>query len=81
MKWGILKFGSVPMFLYAAINFVNQTAFSSKHVSTFLPRNNDVISHLRHSYAKGTFCVTRLIFTVAKRYFGTINVTAGIISL
>ena len=57
----ILKFDSVPMFLHATRNFVNQTAFSSKHVSTFLTRKYDVISQLRHSYAKDPFCVTRLI--------------------
>ena len=31
----ILKLITVPMFLHAVTNFVNQKAFSSKHVSTF----------------------------------------------
>ena len=58
----ILKLFTVPMFLHAVTNFVNQKSFSSKHVSTFLPRKYDVISQLRHSYAKSPFCVARLIY-------------------
>ena len=66
----ILKFYTVPMFLHAVRNFVNQKAFSSQHVSIFLPRKYDVISQLRHSYAKGPFCVARLshVFTYMKKY-------------
>ena len=45
------------MVLHAVRNFVNQKAFSCKHVSTLY----DVISQLRHNYAKGPFCVTWLI--------------------
>ena len=56
----ILKFYTVPMFLHAVRYFVGQKVFSSKHVSTFLPGKYDVISQLRHSYAKGPFCVARL---------------------
>ena len=62
----ILKFYTVPVFLKAVTNFANDTAFSSKHLSTFLPRKYDVISQLRHSYAEGPFCVARLkwLFTL-----------------
>ena len=31
-----------PVFVHAVRNFVNQKAFSSKHVSTFLPRKYDI---------------------------------------
>ena len=31
------------------------------HVIYFLPPKNDVISQLRHSYAKDPLCVTRFI--------------------
>ena len=60
----ILKFYTVPMFLHTIRNFVNQKAFSSKHMSAFLLRKYDAISQLHHSYAKGPFCVKRLIFTM-----------------
>ena len=57
-----LKFYTIPMFLHAVRYFLNQKAFSSIHVSTIFPRKDDVISKLRHSYAKGPFCVARLIY-------------------
>ena len=41
--------------LYNPENIFNQPRVN------FLPRKYDVISQLRHSYAKGPFCVTRLI--------------------
>ena len=56
----ILKLYTVPMFLHAVRNFVNRETVLSKHVSTFLPQKYDVISQLRHSYAKGPFCVAQL---------------------
>ena len=62
----ILKFYTVAMFMHAVTNFVNQKAFSSKHVSTFLPWKYDVISQLLHSYAKGPFCVAQLIWRSVK---------------
>ena len=58
----ILKFNTILIILHAVRNFVSQKAFSSKHVSTFLPRKYDVISQLRYSFAKDPFCVMRLIY-------------------
>ena len=58
----ILKFYSVRMPLHDVENFPNKRAFSSKHVSIFVPRKYDVISKLRDSYAKDPFCVKRLIY-------------------
>ena len=46
--------------LHAVRIFVNQRAFSSKHVSTFFTAKYDAISQLGHSYAKDPFCLTRL---------------------
>ena len=57
----ILKFYTVPMFLHTVTNLINQKAFSSKHVSPYLPRTYDVISQLHHNYCKGPFCMARLI--------------------
>ena len=59
------------VFLHAIRNFLIQKALSSKRVSTFLPRKYDVISQVRHSYAKGPFWVARLIYgmTFFKKYF------------
>ena len=61
----IVKLYTVPMFLHRKIcavrNFVNQKAFTSKHMSTFLPQNYDVNFQIRQRYAKGPFCVTWLI--------------------
>ena len=56
----ILNLYTVPVSLHGVTNFLNQKAISSKHASIFLPRKYDVISQLRHSYAKGPFCVARL---------------------
>ena len=39
----ILIFYRVPMFLHAVTNFENQKAFSSKHMSFFIPRKYDII--------------------------------------
>ena len=36
----ILKFYTIPMFLHAVTNFVNEKAFWSKHVSIFFYREN-----------------------------------------
>ena len=58
----ILKFYTVPMFLHAVTNFVNQKTFSGKHVSTFVTQKYDVISELRQRYAKGPFCVAWLLY-------------------
>ena len=58
----ILKSYTVPVRLHEVTNFLNQKAFSSKHVSIFLPRKYDVISQLRHSYVKDPLCVTRLMY-------------------
>ena len=43
--------------------FLIHNALSCKHIVSifFLPRKYDAISQLRHSYAKGPFCVTRLM--------------------
>ena len=49
--WQFCSFTRFWCFLHAIRNFVNQKEFSSKHMSTFLPRKYDVISQLRHSYA------------------------------
>ena len=68
----ILTFYTVPVRLHDVNNVVNQNALSSKHVSIFLPRKYDVISQLRHSYAKGPFCVTRLIWFLV---FSKIDIT------
>ena len=61
-----LKFNTVPVRLHDATNFLNHETLQSKHVSKFLPRKYDVISQLRHSYAKGPFCVARLICVAQK---------------
>ena len=45
--------------------FKQENNFKQTHV-IFLPRKYDVISHLRHSYAKGPFCVARLNYTFDK---------------
>ena len=71
----ILKFDTVPLFLHAVRYFVGQKVFSSKHLSTFLPRKYDVISQLRHSYAKGPFCVVRLIWLWRFKTF--VNISEG----
>ena len=57
----ILKFYTVPVRLYDAINFLSQKALLNRHLSFFLPRKDDVISQLRHSYTKDPLCVMRLI--------------------
>ena len=49
----ILNFSDI--FFTRSETFLKQKAFSSKRVSTFLPRKYDAISQLRHSYAKGLF--------------------------
>ena len=41
--------------------FKQENFFKQTHVD-FLPRKYDVISQSRHSYAKGPFCVARLIW-------------------
>ena len=55
------EFYTVPMFFHAVRNFLSQQAFSSKHVSIFFTAKIWRHSELRHSYAKGPFCVARLI--------------------
>ena len=55
-----LNFYTVRMFLCAVRYFVNKKTVSCKHVSTFLLRKYEVISQLRHNYAKGPFCMARL---------------------
>ena len=57
---------TVPVHLYDAKNFFSQKALSSKHVSIFLPRKDDVISQLYHSYPKDPLCVTWLIWLIIK---------------
>ena len=62
-----LKFYTAPMRLDDARKVLNQTTLFSKHVSNFLPRKYDVISQLRHNYAKGPFCVARLNYLFSTR--------------
>ena len=57
----ILKFYTVPVGSHDVTNFLNHETIQSKHVSNFYREKYDVISQLRHSYAKGPFCVARLI--------------------
>ena len=40
-----------------------KSIFKQTHVNFFLLQKCDIISQLHHSYAKGPFCVTRLIYT------------------
>ena len=56
----ILKIYTVPVRLRDVTNFLNHETLQSKHVSNFFTAKYDVISQLRHSYAKGPFCVARL---------------------
>ena len=51
----------VPVRFYDTKSSVNQKDLSSKHVSIFLPRKDDIITQLGHSYSKDPLCVTRLI--------------------
>ena len=56
----IFKFYTVPVRLRnVKKNFKQENSFKQTGIS-FLPRKYDVISQLRHSYAKGPLCVTRL---------------------
>ena len=41
--------------------FKQESIFKQTHVNIFLPRKDNVISELHHSYVKTPFCVTRLI--------------------
>ena len=41
-------------------NIVNREKFIQTRIE-FLPRKYDVISELRHNYAKDSFCVAQLI--------------------
>ena len=66
----ILKFDMVPMFLHAVRIFIAKNHFQANMCQHFLPRNYDVISQLRHSYAKGPFCVARLILLSGPRREG-----------
>ena len=57
------KFYTVPVRMDDVKKLLNQRTLSSKHVSFFfLPRKYDVISQLRHNYAKGPFCMARLTY-------------------
>ena len=46
--------------------------FMQTRIDYFLPRKYDVISQLRHSYAKDPLCVTRLISLLIKYYIKNI---------
>ena len=59
----LLKFYTVPVRLHDTKNVVNQNILFNQTRVEFLPRKYDVISQLRHSYTKGSFCVTRLIYS------------------
>ena len=59
----LLKFYTVPMRLHDTKNVVNQNILFNQTRVKFLPRKYDVISQLHHSYTKGSFCVTRLIYS------------------
>ena len=53
----ILKFYTVPVRLHDIKSFLNEKALSSKQLwQFFLMLRYNVISQLRHSYAKGPFC-------------------------
>ena len=54
---------------------------SSKNMSIFLPRKYDVISQLRHSYAKGPFYVAQLINKNGNYYNTTLQQVAMISNL
>ena len=49
------------MCLHGVNTFENQESVFIQICVDFLPRKYDVISQLRHGYAKGPFCVARLI--------------------
>ena len=52
-----------------------------KQTQLFLPRKYDVISQLRHSYAKGPFCVAQLIYKNGDYYNPTLQQVAMISNL
>ena len=60
-------FGANFQFLESSVDFTRRQINFFKQDNTFkqtrvdfLPRKYDVITQLRHSYAKGPFCVARL---------------------
>ena len=58
----ILKFYTVPMFFACCQKLYKQeNSFKQTPVNFFFAKY-DVISQLRHSYAKGPFCVAQLIY-------------------
>ena len=57
----ILKFNTVPVRLRDVTNFLTTKHFNANTCRNFLQRKYDVISQLRHSYAKGPFCVVRFL--------------------
>ena len=57
-----LKFCTFPVRILDVISIVNQHALSGNTWRLFLPRKYDVISQLRHGYAKDPLCVTWLIY-------------------
>ena len=57
----ILEIYIIPERLQDVTSFFNNKTISRQKLVDCLPRKYNVIFQLRHSYAKGPFCVTRLI--------------------
>ena len=65
-------FGSGALKINVNFSVSWPVVLSSKHVSIILLRKYDIISQLCHSYAKGPFCVVRLIWLCTRT--GEVNV-------